>query len=177
MAEAFLSPLVDTMLDSLKSWSLKGLELAGSLKTEVASLENTLTTIQAVLQDAEEKQWKSEAIKNWLGKLKQAAYDPEVVLDDFNTEALSLSVGLDGRLGAVRLHTDARSQVTAFFSLRTPLMFRLDMAHGIAGEKSKFHLRQGVGEAEIERNEDRQTSSLVKESEVPGRADEKEKTV
>ncbi|PPD70023.1 hypothetical protein GOBAR_DD33102 [Gossypium barbadense] len=134
MAEAFLSPLVDTMLDSLKSWSLKGLELAGSLKTEVASLENTLTTIQAVLQDAEEKQWKSEAIKNWLGKLKQAAYDPEVVLDDFNTEALSLS-----------LHTDARSQ--------------------------------GVGEAEIERNEDRQTSSLVKESEVPGRADEKEKTV
>ncbi|XP_016723695.1 putative disease resistance protein RGA3 [Gossypium hirsutum] len=147
MAEAFLSPLVDTMLDSLKSWSLKGLELAGSLKTEVASLENTLTTIQAVLQDAEEKQWKSEAIKNWLGKLKQAAYDPEVVLDDFNTEALSLSVGLDGRLD------------------------------GIAGEKSKFHLRQGVGEAEIERNEDRQTSSLVKESEVPGRADEKEKTV
>ncbi|KAL1060923.1 hypothetical protein V6Z11_1Z058700 [Gossypium hirsutum] len=141
MAEAFLSPLVDTMLDSLKSWSLKGLELAGSLKTEVASLENTLTTIQAVLQDAEEKQWKSEAIKNWLGKLKQAAYDPEVVLDDFNTEALSLSVD------------------------------------GIAGEKSKFHLRQGVGEAEIERNEDRQTSSLVKESEVPGRADEKEKTV
>ncbi|KAB2023366.1 hypothetical protein ES319_D06G013500v1 [Gossypium barbadense] len=98
MAEAFLSPLVDTMLDSLKSWSLKGLELAGSLKTEVASLENALTTIQAVLQDAEEKQWKSEAIKNWFGKLKQAAHDLEVVLDDFNTEALSRS-----------LHTDARS--------------------------------------------------------------------
>nr|KJB63732.1 hypothetical protein B456_010G013200 [Gossypium raimondii] len=104
MAEAFLSPLVDTMLDSLKSWSLKELELPGSLKTEVASLESTLTTIQAVLQDAEEKQWKSEAIKNWLGKLKLAAYDLEVVLEDFNTEALSRS-----------LHTDARSQILIKF--------------------------------------------------------------
>ncbi|XP_017641755.1 putative disease resistance protein RGA3 isoform X1 [Gossypium arboreum] len=176
MAEVVLSPLVGTILDSLKSWSLKELELAGSLKTEVASLESTLTTIQAVLQDAEEKQWKSEAIKNWLGKLKQAAYDLEVVLDDFNTEALRRS-----------LHTDARSQVTTFFSLRNPLLFRLDMARkfknvrekldAIAGEKSKFHLREDVGEAEIERNEDRQTSSLVKESEVLGRADEKERIV
>ncbi|PPD90365.1 hypothetical protein GOBAR_DD12720 [Gossypium barbadense] len=176
MTEVLLSPLVGTILDGLKSWSLKELELAGSLKTEVASLESTLTTIQAVLQDAEEKQWKSEAIKNWLVKLKQAAYDLEAVLEDFNTEALSRS-----------LHTDARSQVTTFFSLRNPLSFRLDVARkfknvrekldAIAGEKSKFHLREGVGEAEIERNEDRQTSSLVKESEVLGRADEKEKIV
>ncbi|KAA3476404.1 disease resistance protein RGA2-like [Gossypium australe] len=176
MAEVFLSPLVGTMLDSLNSWSSKGLELAGSLKAEVESLESTLTTIQAVLQDAEKKQSKSHAINDWLGKLKQAAYDLEVVLDDFNTEALRRS-----------LHTDARSQVTTFFSLRNPLLFRLDMARkfknvrekldAIAGEKSKFHLREGVGEAEIERNEDRQTSSLVKESEVLGRADEKEKIV
>ncbi|KAK8290685.1 hypothetical protein V6Z12_D06G012600 [Gossypium hirsutum] len=176
MTEVLLSPLVGTILEGLKSWSLKELELAGSLKTEVASLESTLTTIQAVLQDAEEKQWKSEAIKNWLVKLKQAAYDLEAVLEDFNTEALSRS-----------LHTDARSQVTTFFSLRNPLLFRLDMARkfknvrekldAIAGEKSKFHLREGVGEAEIERNEDRQTSSLVKELEVLGRADEKEKIV
>ncbi|KAB2076057.1 hypothetical protein ES319_A06G013900v1 [Gossypium barbadense] len=91
-----------------------------------------------------------------LGKLKQAAYDLEVVLDDFNTEALRRS-----------LHTDARSQ---FKNVRVKL-------DAIAGEKSKFHLREGVGEAEIERNEDRQTSSLVTESEVLGRADEKEKIV
>ncbi|KAA3476406.1 disease resistance protein RGA2-like [Gossypium australe] len=152
MAEVFLSPLVDTMLDSLKSCSLKGMELAGSLKTEVESLEGTLTTIQAVIQDAEEKQWKSEAIKNWLGKLKQAAYDLEVVLDDFNTEALRRS-----------LHRDARSQVTTFFSLRNPLLFRLDMARkfknvrkkldAIAGEKSKFHLREEVlGRADEKKN-------------------------
>ncbi|TYH64871.1 hypothetical protein ES332_D06G016100v1 [Gossypium tomentosum] len=162
MTEVLLSPLVGTILDSLKSWSLKELELPGSLKTEVASLESTLTTIQAVLQDTEGKQWKT--------------YDLEAVLEDFNTEALSRS-----------LHTDARSQVTTFFSLRNPLLFCLDMARkfknvrekldAIAGEKSKFHLREGVGEAEIERNEDRQTSSLVKESEVLGRADKKEKIV
>ncbi|XWS75516.1 hypothetical protein CRYUN_Cryun01aG0096200 [Craigia yunnanensis] len=44
----------------------------------------------------------------------------------------------------------------------------------IAGEKTKFHLREGVGEIEIQRIWQRQTSSLVKESEVYGRSNEKE---
>ncbi|KAK8700214.1 hypothetical protein V6N13_018615 [Hibiscus sabdariffa] len=43
----------------------------------------------------------------------------------------------------------------------------------IAEERIKFHLEVGVEEAEIERNNDRETSSLVNESEVFGRADEK----
>ncbi|KAK8626947.1 hypothetical protein V6N13_134576 [Hibiscus sabdariffa] len=43
----------------------------------------------------------------------------------------------------------------------------------IAAEKDKFLLREGVGEAEIEWNNERETSSLVNESEVFGRADEK----
>ncbi|XP_039054459.1 putative disease resistance protein RGA3 [Hibiscus syriacus] len=47
----------------------------------------------------------------------------------------------------------------------------------IAGEKSKFHLTQGVGEVTTLRNENRQTSSLVNESEVLGRVYEKEKLV
>ncbi|KAK8327369.1 hypothetical protein V6Z11_A11G177800, partial [Gossypium hirsutum] len=112
------------------------------------NLTNTLTTIQAVLHDAEEKQWKSEAIKNWLGKLKQAAYDLEDVLDDFKTKAQR------------RRSKNAREKLDA-----------------IAEEKSKFHLRECVAEAAIEWNEDRQTSSLVKESEILGRADEKKKIV
>ncbi|TYG94358.1 hypothetical protein ES288_A11G182700v1 [Gossypium darwinii] len=172
MADAFVSAFVNTILDKLTSLSLEQIGLAGSLKTELDCLESTLSTIQAVLLDAEKKQWKSEAIKNWLGKLKQAAYHLEDVLDDFKEEARNRS-----------LCKDARSKVSTFFSPRNPLVFRLQMArkfknareklNAIAEEKSKFHLREGVGEAEIEQNEDRQTSSLVDESEILGRADEK----
>ncbi|PPS05202.1 hypothetical protein GOBAR_AA15450 [Gossypium barbadense] len=143
MADALVSVVVNIILDNLNSLFLEEMGLAGSLKKELQSLESTLTTIQAVLHDAEEKQWKSEAIKNWLGKLKQAAYDLEDVLDDFKTKAQRRRKKLDA----------------------------------IAEEKSKFHLRECVAEAAIEWNEDRQTSSLVKESEILGRADEKEKIV
>ncbi|TYJ09949.1 hypothetical protein E1A91_A11G174500v1 [Gossypium mustelinum] len=87
MADALVSVVVNIILDNLNSLFLEEMGLAGSLKKELQSLESTLTTIQAVLHDAEEKQWKSEAIKNWLGKLKQAAYDLEDVLDDFKTKA------------------------------------------------------------------------------------------
>ncbi|TYG94361.1 hypothetical protein ES288_A11G183000v1 [Gossypium darwinii] len=148
MADALVSVVVNIILDNLNSLFLEEMGLAGSLKKELQSLESTLTTIQAVLHDAEEKQWKSEAIKNWLGKLKQAAYDLEDVLDDFKTKAQR------------RRSKNAREKLDA-----------------IAEEKSKFHLRECVAEAAIEWNEDWQTSSLVKESEILGRADEKEKIV
>ncbi|KAG8489883.1 hypothetical protein CXB51_015978 [Gossypium anomalum] len=160
MADALVSAVLNTISDNLNSLSREGIRLAGSLKTEVQTLESTLTTIQAVLHDAEQKQWKSKAIQNWLGKLKQAAYDPEDVLDDFNAEALR--------------QRDARSKVTVLFSPQNPLLFRLNMAHklkdtrekldAIAEERSKFHLREGVAEAETGRNRDRITSSLVNES-------------
>ncbi|PPS07135.1 hypothetical protein GOBAR_AA13511 [Gossypium barbadense] len=173
MADSLVSALLNTIFDNLNSLSREGIRLAGSLKTEVQTLESTLTAIQAVLHDAEQKQWKSKAIQNWLGKLKQAAYDLEDVLDDFNAEALR--------------QRDARSNVTVFFSPQNPLLFRLNMAHklkdarekldAIAEERSKFHLREGVAEAETGRNRDRITSSLVNESEVIGRGDEKAEIV
>ncbi|KAK9007726.1 hypothetical protein V6N11_074645 [Hibiscus sabdariffa] len=166
MADALVSALVSTILNNLNSLFLEEVRLAGSLRTELESLQSTFTTIQAVLHDAEQKQWKNEAIKNWLGKLEQAAYDLEDVLDDFQYEAR--------RRG---------SKVSTFFSLQNPLLFRSIMAHrvktarekvdAIAEERIKFHLEVGVGEAVIKGNKDRETSSLVDESEVIGRADEK----
>ncbi|XP_022771979.1 putative disease resistance protein RGA1 [Durio zibethinus] len=176
MADALLSALVTAILDNLKSLSMEKIGLAGAFKKEFENLESTLTTIQAVLQDAEVRQCKSEAIRNWLGKLKDTAYSVEEVLDEFKTEALRRS-----------LLKDAISQVSTFFSLQNPLLFRLNMARkfktvrekldAIAGEKNKFHLREGLGEVEIQRREERQTSSLVIESEVYGRANEKEQIV
>ncbi|KAK8562826.1 hypothetical protein V6N12_010893 [Hibiscus sabdariffa] len=166
MADALVSALVSTILNNLDSLFREEIGLAGSLKTELESLQSTFTTIQAVLHDAEQKQWKNEAIKNWLGKLEQAAYDLEDVLDDFQSEARG-----------------SGSKLSTFFSLQNPLLFRSIMARrvksarervdAIAAERIKLHLETGVGEAVIEGNKDRETSSLVAESEVIGRADEK----
>ena len=60
MADAILSALASTIMGNLNSPILQELGLAGGLTTELENLKRTFRTIHAVLQDAEEKQWKSE---------------------------------------------------------------------------------------------------------------------
>ncbi|XP_048231125.1 putative disease resistance protein RGA3 [Ricinus communis] len=87
MADALLSALASTILTNLNSLVLGEFAIAGGLKTELNNLESPFTTIQAVLHDAEEKQWKSEAMKNWLHKLKDAAYEADDVLNEYAIQA------------------------------------------------------------------------------------------
>ena len=51
-----------------------------------------LEIIDAVLEDAEEKQMTSQPVKIWVGKLRNVAYDVEDVLDEFATEVLRRKV-------------------------------------------------------------------------------------
>ncbi|XVF71442.1 hypothetical protein PTKIN_Ptkin12aG0037700 [Pterospermum kingtungense] len=165
MADALLSALVNTILENINSLWVQELGITGGLKTELENLQSTLSTIQAVLMDAEEKQWKSEAIKNWLRKLEDTAYHIDDLLDEF------------------AVNTPRGTQVISF---PKQILFRSKMAHklkdarqkldAIAGERSKFHLTEAM-ETAVDRDVDRewrQTSSLVNESEVYGREKELE---
>ncbi|KAL3830671.1 hypothetical protein ACJIZ3_019473 [Penstemon smallii] len=179
MADALVSALVKTVLGSLNSAAVQEIGLAWGLKNELNSLESILDTVHLVLQDAESKQRKNEALQNWLRKLKNAAYDAENLLDQIATEGLRRRVASErGKLITHKLNS--------FASLRNPLVFRFKIAHkvknirerldDIAEERLKFHLREGilmdhqVGSAV----ENRHTSSLVNESEIYGRHEEKE---
>ncbi|XVF20704.1 hypothetical protein REPUB_Repub12eG0025400 [Reevesia pubescens] len=178
MADALVSTLVTvrTILGTLNSLALREYEIASNLQTELGKLESTLSTIQAVLQDAEQKQWKSEAVNNWLRKLKDVAYDADDILDEFAAKAL--------RWGARK---NMSSQVRDFFSSQNSTVFHFKKAHklkqvrqrldAVAEEKSKFHLTEKVGDVEIDEREWRQTSSLVNESEIFGRNEEKENII
>ncbi|KAL3812682.1 hypothetical protein ACJIZ3_013950 [Penstemon smallii] len=178
MADALVSALVRTVLGNLNSVGVQEICLSWGLKNELNSLESILDTIQLVLQDAELKQRKSEAVTNWLRKLKNAAYDAENILDQIATE--SLRRNLDSERGK-------HHKLNAFLSLRNPLLFRFKVAHkvknvkerldAIAEERLKFHLREGVlidNQVVGYLVENRQTSSLVNESEIYGRREEKE---
>ncbi|KAF7130389.1 hypothetical protein RHSIM_Rhsim10G0074500 [Rhododendron simsii] len=118
--------------------------IAWGLEAELKNLESTLSSIQAVLVDAEAKQWTSEAVKNWLRKLKDSAYDADNVLDEFATESLKRKI------------KDVEE--------------RLDK---IARERS-FQLTESLMVPKSHTLEGRQTSSFVNESEILGRNDEKE---
>ncbi|KAG5528014.1 hypothetical protein RHGRI_028820 [Rhododendron griersonianum] len=145
MADVLLSSLIRTILTILTSAALQEFGIAWGLETELKNLESTLSTIQAVLVDAEAKQGTSESVKDWLRKLKDSAYDADNVLDEFATEALKRK--LDSQRGAIH-------RVSAFFSLPNRLIFRLKMGNKIkdveerldkiARERSRFDLREGL---------------------------------
>ncbi|CAL5369638.1 unnamed protein product [Camellia sinensis] len=171
MADVLLSALVDTILSNLNRSALQELGIAWGLKSELDNLKSTLSTIQSVLQDAEAKQSKSLAVNNWLRKVKDAAYDADNLIDEFVTE------GLRGKLDSQR---GLKSKVSR-------LLFRLKMGHkiidmkdkldAIASEITTLHLREIVVETEVHEMERGQTSSLVNESEIYGRNDEKEEII
>ncbi|XP_058185274.1 putative disease resistance protein RGA1 [Rhododendron vialii] len=174
MADVLLSSLLQTIFTTLTSSALQEFGIAWGLETELKNLESTLSTIQAVLADAEAKQWTSEPIRNWLRKLKDSAYDADNVLDEFATEALKRK--LDSQI----------HRVSAFFSLPNRLIFRLKMGNKIQGVKERldriagersFHLTEGLMVPESRGVEGRQTSSFVNESEILGRNDEKERII
>lgn len=59
--------------------------LAG-IEKELKKLDNTLLTIQDMLEDAEARQMKDKALKRWLRKLKDLASDMCDILDEFMAE-------------------------------------------------------------------------------------------
>ncbi|XP_030941416.1 putative disease resistance protein RGA3 [Quercus lobata] len=114
---------------------------------------------------------------DWLGKLKDVACDADNVLDEFATEAL---------MRMVEREKGATSQVSRFFSLPNRLIFRMKMAHKLKNVRNRldaisrersFHLGEGDKNMEAFDVEKRQTGSLVNESKIYGRDEEKEKII
>ncbi|KAJ6867522.1 disease resistance protein RGA3 [Populus alba x Populus x berolinensis] len=130
--------------------------------------------VQAVLQDAEEKQWENKALEIWLRRLKDAAYDVDDVLDEFAIEAQRH-----------RLQRDPKNRLRSFFTLGDgPLLFRLKKEHklknvrekldAIANKKNMFDLTPRAVDITADTYDWRLTNSLVNESEICGRRKEKE---
>ncbi|XP_059306599.1 putative disease resistance protein RGA4 [Lycium ferocissimum] len=93
MAEAFLQVL----LDNLSSLIRGKLVLFFGFEKEFEKLSSMFSTIQAVLEDAQEKQVKDKAIENWLQKLNTAAYEVDDILDECKNEAATFEQSRLGR--------------------------------------------------------------------------------
>ncbi|XP_077217149.1 putative disease resistance protein RGA3 [Tasmannia lanceolata] len=183
MADLLLSPLVDTIVGKLMDSVIQEITLLWGVDEEVKNLSTTLSAIQAVLQDAEEQQVSSNAVKNWLRELKDVAYDADDVVDEFTTEVLRSK--LEGNI-----QTSNRKQVRSLcFSCFTsnPVKFRHEIGHKIkeirerldkiGQDRHHFHLKQGDAGRQREIKRQPQMSSLVDESKICGRVNDKEEIV
>ncbi|KAF9611072.1 hypothetical protein IFM89_026956 [Coptis chinensis] len=88
MAEAILSVVLDQLNSFIRNEVEQEVRLVVGVREELNNLHTHLTLIKAVLEDAEKKEIHDNAIKVWLGQLKDVMYDAEDVLDEWNTRIL-----------------------------------------------------------------------------------------
>ncbi|XP_077217065.1 putative disease resistance protein RGA3 [Tasmannia lanceolata] len=184
MADYLLSPLVDAIVGKLKESIKEITKLLWGIDEEIENLSSTLSTIQAVLQDAEEQQVISHEVKDWLRKLKDVAYDADDVVEEFATDVLRLKLE-GGNQSRKRKHP-----LSNFLSVFNSIPFlsrdktivqkmkeiqeRLDK---IAKERHDLHLKEGDGGRRRERKTLPQMSSVVDESKICSRVNDKEEIV
>ena len=80
----------------LVSIDLKGTEeevnFVKNVEEDVRKMKANLEAIQAVLEDAEEKQLSDLNMKNWLDKLRDTSFDVKNTLDELITAILQLKI-------------------------------------------------------------------------------------
>ncbi|XP_059656956.1 putative disease resistance protein RGA3 [Cornus florida] len=180
MAEA----LLQVVLDNLNSMIQREFGLLWGVDKEMKNLSSKLSTIKAVLEDAELKQLQEKPIKIWLRKLKQAVYDIDDVLDEGATEAARLKEPKGQKFGSL---SKVRHYFLSCYSPLDNVLFRHKIGNkmkeineklnAIADERRDFHLHEVVVASRVGIPEWRETSSVLTEDRVYGRENDKESVI
>ncbi|CAL5331504.1 unnamed protein product [Camellia sinensis] len=88
IVEVFLGAFLTLLLDKMASGEWLEFLRHEGIHTQLSNWANTLSQIQALLTDAEDKQLTNRAVNLWLDDLQDLAYDLDDLVDDFFTEAL-----------------------------------------------------------------------------------------
>ncbi|KAI9071513.1 hypothetical protein K1719_046521 [Acacia pycnantha] len=171
MAEA----MIEVVLETLSSFIQKELVSCLGVDREMRKLSSKLTTIKAVLEDAEEKQITDNALKNWLRKLRDEAHSLDDVLDEYSTHALSLEC--QDKVQGSCLYSFNPIHVMFRYKMAKKLKDIGERLDEIAGERSNFHLHPTVHERRNQVMEWRQTTSIITQPKFYGREVDKEKIV
>ncbi|KAB1227546.1 putative disease resistance RPP13-like protein 1 [Morella rubra] len=86
---ALLSTVVQVVFDKLASPDVADL-IRGKKLTQglLRKLKIAVLSVNAVLEDAEEKQLTKPFVKDWIDELKDALYDADDIMDAIATEAM-----------------------------------------------------------------------------------------
>ncbi|KAF5471267.1 hypothetical protein F2P56_011711 [Juglans regia] len=171
LAGIFLSPLLQTFFERVTSGEFvdffRGQKLDQAL---LEKLETSLLSVNAVFEDAEEKQVANPNVKNWLDKLKDVVYDAEDILDEIDTEVMRCELDTSKVRKAF-----SNSLFNPFVKKIEPKIKQvLDRLEYLVRQKKHMGLKEGVHGKPSERLP---TTSLVEESSICGREDDKEKII
>ncbi|GMN39032.1 hypothetical protein TIFTF001_008259 [Ficus carica] len=174
--EKMASPEVLNYLSGKKS---SGLDvLLGKLKIKLSS-------VNAVLDDAEYKQIRNRGVKDWLDELQSAVFDAEDLLAEIEADGLQLKMEAESRTGQSKVSNWFCSIYSSTDQKRKPKMKTTDRERKAKIEEILGRLEYIVSEKDIlglkdlvVRNNSSwrlPSTSLVEESRVYGRGDDKDK--
>ncbi|KAK2451212.1 disease resistance protein RGA2 [Trifolium repens] len=177
MAEQIPYGVASSLIDRLASAAFREFGRIYGVMDELERLKNTVESVRAVLLDAEEKQQKSHAVKNWIRRLKYDVLHPaDDLLDEFIIEDMKH-----------KMDETPKNKFTKVLVSLSPnkVSFRRKMAHEIESiqknindvvkDMSGLNLNHNVVVFEQSNNVKRETCSYVLEKDIIGReADKKE---
>ncbi|KAG6655221.1 putative disease resistance RPP13-like protein 1 [Carya illinoinensis] len=147
VGEVFLGAFLQVLFAEFASPVVRAFARREGLEKKLDKWRDTMSTIQKVLGDAEEKELHSEntAVKEWLEDLKDLAYDVEDVLDEFATQASRRK--LKGKNQATT--SKVRNLIPAYFSglgsrLESNIKEISTRFEVLAARKEKLNLRENV---------------------------------
>ncbi|KAL5546833.1 hypothetical protein UlMin_006520 [Ulmus minor] len=166
------------VLELLATNAYQEISLAWGVRDELNKFQQTVSIIQAVLLDAEDKQAHNRQISVWLAEIKDVLLDAVELLGEFECE--------DQRNKVVKIHGSFGRKVSHFFSTSNPLIFCFSFGHKIkemgnkldeiSAKKKEFGLEERLERSQII-SERRVTHSYVRASDVIGREVDKEMIV
>ncbi|XP_057989833.1 uncharacterized protein LOC110651185 isoform X3 [Hevea brasiliensis] len=140
MAPKIFSLLVDATLSWVLSLIIYQIILAWNLNDDSKGLQDSLTMIRAVLQDADEQQHRREPVRLWLKKLKDVAYEGEAVLNKLKNDDIRQMVEMldqsgtelwnfmKGMLGDSLPYSTSRDCEMQDYARRTAALFSLQIS-------------------------------------------------
>ncbi|XP_007033673.2 PREDICTED: putative disease resistance protein RGA3 isoform X1 [Theobroma cacao] len=125
MAEAAMV-VAKGIVSGLSSVASEQIKIAWTFEDELKRLQDSLAMIQDVLQDAEDQQGSQRAVRRWLLKLREVAYEADDVLDELVYEDLRREIVTNKPMCSF-----VWKQVCNFFSLSNPVLFHFLMANKV----------------------------------------------
>nr|XP_010925190.2 putative disease resistance protein RGA3 [Elaeis guineensis] len=170
---AFLSASLQVVFDKLASPTLQEFGSLWGVKHELNRLRRTLLKILSIVEDTEMREIRDQSLKIWLKELKDAAYDADDILDEFEAEVLRQQVESGNQVrflsslnpNQVLLNRETSKKINA-------IRERLD---DIAKDRDDLKLGELRDHArQVEAAERQESSSLFDESCMFGREQDKE---
>jgi hypothetical protein len=167
VAGAFLSATIQTIADKLSSTEFRGFISNTKFNYSLlAELKTTLFSLQAVLMDAEQKQFNDLPVKQWLDDLKDAVFYSEDLLNLISYDALRCKVE--------NTPVDQLQNLSSSIKINSKMEKMCKRLQTFVQQKDILGLQRTVS-GRVSRK--RPSSSVVNESVTVGRNDDKDRLI